>query len=420
VSPYITEDIFGENNNFVVCNGIKNFFEKYGTIPNVSELITSTNNNSEAIKYVIKTCKDIETDFNDEYLFEEAEKFLKERMIMAALRNVSDDVMNDTLDTQAVLPIFESATSVSLMTDPGVRLFADIKYIADEINKPFNTISSGYEFIDNRLNGGFAKEGKAIYMFAGPPNVGKSIFLGNIARNIARQGLNVLVISLEMSEILYSKRIINVVGQVTHEELTASSLQVQQTMKTVKEEENYGEIYIKEFPTASLTVLQLKSYIENLQSTHGKLDAVVVDYLNILKPSRGNNSYENYKAVCEDLRALTYYFKMPIISATQFNRSAATIESPKMEHLAESYGVAMTADVIFSIFRTPEDYEMNFIKLGIARNRIGSVSGIAVFECDFSRMTLVETDELDENDIGEDEDSIGSTLASFTDYGFNS
>jgi len=86
VSPYITEDIFGENNNFVVCNGIKNFFEKYGTIPNVSELITSTNNNSEAIKYVIKTCKDIETDFNDEYLFEEAEKFLKERMIMAALK----------------------------------------------------------------------------------------------------------------------------------------------------------------------------------------------------------------------------------------------------------------------------------------------------------------------------------------------
>ena len=46
-----------------------------------------------------------------------------------------------------------------------------------------------------------------MYIFAGPTNVGKSIFLSNVATNAAEAGNKVLVVSLEMSEMIYSKRI---------------------------------------------------------------------------------------------------------------------------------------------------------------------------------------------------------------------
>ena len=49
------------------------------------------------------------------------------------------------------------------------------------------------------LDGGFLENGRSIYVFAGETNVGKSIFLGNIAVNMAKQGKTVLVVSLEMS-----------------------------------------------------------------------------------------------------------------------------------------------------------------------------------------------------------------------------
>ena len=68
-------------------------------------------------------------------------------------------------------------------------------------------IKTGWDWLDTRLDGGFLEQGRSMYIFAGPTNVGKSIFLSNVASNAAAQGKNVLVVSLEMSEMIYCKRI---------------------------------------------------------------------------------------------------------------------------------------------------------------------------------------------------------------------
>ena len=51
-------------------------------------------------------------------------------------------------------------------------------------------------------------------MFAGETNIGKSIFLGNVAINIASQGKTVLLVSLEMPEIIYAKRLVSSVSKI--------------------------------------------------------------------------------------------------------------------------------------------------------------------------------------------------------------
>lgn len=68
-------------------------------------------------------------------------------------------------------------------------------------------MSFGYDNLDSFTNGGMPSKGKFLGVVAAPTNMGKSIFLGNIATNAVKQGKRVLIISLEMSEMVYASRI---------------------------------------------------------------------------------------------------------------------------------------------------------------------------------------------------------------------
>ena len=97
--------------------------------------------------------------------------------------------------------------------------FDDIdKHIAD-LTVSESVIPSNWEWLDNKLGGGFLENGKAIYVFAGETNIGKSIFLGNLATNICGQNKTVLLVSLEMPEMIYARRISSDVTKIPIGEL---------------------------------------------------------------------------------------------------------------------------------------------------------------------------------------------------------
>ena len=56
------------------------------------------------------------------------------------------------------------------------------------------------------------------------------------------------------------------------------------------------------------------------------------------------NSYTDVKSVTEQLRALSYLFNCPVVTATQLGRAAFDKVDPGLEHTSESMGLAMTAD----------------------------------------------------------------------------
>ena len=121
-----------------------------------------------------------------------------------------------------------------------------------------------------------------------------------------------------------------------------------------------------------------------------KLDAIVVDYVNLLKSDVGTNSYERIKYATEELRALSYVFECPVITATQLNRSGYSEVNPGLDTVGESYGLAATADAIFSIWREEEDIEMGVLKLGVMKNRFGENYGSVIMEIDYDTLSLKE------------------------------
>jgi hypothetical protein len=117
----------------------------------------------------------------------------------------------------------------------------------------------------------------------------------------------------------------------------------------------------------------------------------VVDYLNLMKNAHKTSGlYEDVKEISEQLRALTYRFRLPCITASQLNRKGAGLADPGMETTSESIGLSFTADCQFSIWSDESDKAQGLIHLGIQKNRFGLNSGSITLKIDYKTLTITE------------------------------
>lgn len=389
-----------------IFNIVKDFTEKRNKLPTVTEIKTYlvTDEQKTEFKQLVQSFSEIDKVLDKDELYENTERFLKEKAVYHTMLDVASDVSKGEVDTSDVLNKFEKSCNISLVTDLGLDLFGNIDTVIDDLNAVEKHIPSKWEWLDETLGGGFLETGKALYVFAGETNIGKSIFLGNIATNIASQGKNVLLVTLEMSELLYARRICTNVTKIPMKELAVNEHSLRQSISS-----ETGKIFIKEFPPSTITPNQLKAFIKKFGERGIKLDAIVLDYLNLLHSTIGNNSYERIKNVTEQVRAMSYLFNCPIISATQLNRSGFDQENPDLATISESIGLAATADVIASIYQNDEDREMNIIRLGMMKNRYGARGMTQAMSIDYSTLTIEQADDIDlEDDV---DSSILNSLA---------
>ena len=370
---------------------VKDFTEKRNKLPTTTEIKTYlvTDEQKAEFKQLVQSFSEIDKALDKDELYENTERFLKEKAVYHTMLDVASDVSKSEVDTSDILNKFEKSCNISLVTDLGLDLFGDIDTVIDDLNAVEKYIPSKWEWLDETLGGGFLESGKALYVFAGETNIGKSIFLGNIASNIASQGKNVLLVTLEMSELLYARRVCTNVTKIPMKELAVNEHSLRQSIST-----ETGKIFIKEFPPSTITPNQLKAFIKKFSEKGIKLDAIVLDYLNLLHSTIGNNSYERIKNVTEQVRAMSYLFNCPIISATQLNRSGFDQENPDLATISESIGLAATADVICSIYQNDEDREMNIIRLGMMKNRYGARGMTQAMSIDYSTLTVEQADDI--------------------------
>ena len=131
-------------------------------------------------------------------------------------------------------------------------------------------------------------------------------------------------------------------------------------------------------------------------------------YINLLQPIAKNlNSCDAVKEICEHLRALAFKYNLPVISATQINRSGVGVSSPGIENISESLGTAATCDTICSLWQDEESKELGVINMSFMKNRFGPNFGSAAFKCNYNTLTLKETNsDYFESDANSTEDSI--------------
>ena len=121
-----------------------------------------------------------------------------------------------------------------------------------------------------------------------------------------------------------------------------------------------GKLIVKEYPTACAGAANFRHLLNELKIKKNFIpDIIYIDYLNIcassrIKPGSNVNSYTYITAIAEELRGLAVEFNVPIVSATQTNRSGFSSSDVGLEDTSESFGLPATADFMFALITSEE------------------------------------------------------------------
>jgi len=87
------------------------------------------------------------------------------------------------------------------------------------------------------------------------------------------------------------------------------------------------------------------------------------------------NSYTYVKAIAEEIRGLAVENNVPIVTATQVNRTGYGDSDFGLEDTSESFGLPATADLMFALISTEELENMNQIMVKQLKNRYNDPTG---------------------------------------------
>jgi archaellum biogenesis ATPase FlaH len=397
---FFKNESFGE-----ILIAAKEFWDKYHEMPTSDQLIEAfklKGNSDNVDKSEIRSVYDIDlSQYEDEWLRETTEFFVEYKNLtksaVDALKYIqSTPVSSDNIKT--VIDTFKNIiverNNIDFSFDEGLDFFKP------ENHKQFtqNTFSSGYPFIDTVLGGGFSA--KALYVFMGMPKVGKSLWLGNLAAQAVRTGHNVAIISLEMTDRKYVKRLganllgipVNTYTDVADDEQIIKKKLGSMTYDNLKVP---GHLLIKEFPTSQASVNDIERYLTKVEEIKGiKFKVVIVDYINIMKNWRNANSENTYmkiKQIAEDLRGMAMNNNWSIVTATQTKQGDFDASDLSINSAAESSGLVATVDGMFGIIQDPIMYANKEYKLKILANRDdGYKNAYKVFGVDYRYMRISE------------------------------
>lgn len=229
-------------------------------------------------------------------------------------------------------------------------------------------ITSGYAKIDCHLyhNGWGRKE---LSCLMGPAKSGKSLGLGDFAKNASLAGYNVLYVSLEVAKEIISERIDAALSDTLMSELVKDRSKIEAEIK--KAEAKAGVFKVIDFPSGTLKVSHLNRVLEKYRDRGIVFDLVVVDYADIMAPERNSDELrEGLRRIYIDLRALAHVWNIALLTATQTNRDGAKAVTAKATDVGDDWNKVRTVDILIGINATDAEKAAGEARLhwAISRN----------------------------------------------------
>jgi replicative DNA helicase len=221
-------------------------------------------------------------------------------------------------------------------------------------------VPSGFIDLDRRLAG---FRGGDLIVLAARPGVGKSALALNFAINAAKAGITVAFFSLEMPSDQLTQRILSAEAGIDGWRMRTAQLNQSDwdAIPRAADALYSCELYIEDNPALNLMQLRAKAR-RQLRSVSAGKGLIVIDYLQLMQPSRTGYERQRYVEVGELTRGLKVLAKeldMPILALSQLSRSveARTDKRPQLSDLRESGSIEQDADVVLFIDRAMNEEE---------------------------------------------------------------
>nr|DAS24652.1 MAG TPA: DnaB-like replicative helicase [Caudoviricetes sp.] len=383
-----------DSTNQIIYNIINEFYGSYNKAPNLTEIalkLKDIPNKEQRVKLAeqLKEIRDSEN-INKDFILDETVKYVKDQVFTEAMMIGADfiDTKKESLKIKA-RELMEKAAKISIDQDIGLD-YNDIEKRIDYYQNPASgLLYKRFHELNKRLGGGYLPG--TLNLFLAAAGVGKSLIMSTSITDFIQQGKNVLLVSMEMSDFEFVKRIdadnldlpINDLKNIPREVILD---------KFYKSKDSLGKLYTKQYPAGTFSSSMLEALLDMYENQENiKFDVVFLDYVGIMKSDRVSPSIGLYlyiKAINEEVRAVAVKRNITIISASQLNRGSVNSTEGGNEKISDSMGTAMTADFLLFVMQTEEMKTRNEFLFKVTKNRYTGITDHFIMNVDYSKMRI--------------------------------
>lgn len=260
-------------------------------------------------------------------------------------------------------------------------------------------LSTGFVGLDKITTG--LHEGNLIIL-AARPAMGKTALALNIAKHVAVQEHKPTVIfSLEMGAEELIERIVASEGMVPGYHLKTGNLSTDEWKRIVQAQSNLYDTPIFVDDTAGIRISEIRSKARKLSQEMGSLGIIIIDYLQLITGSKGENRQQIVSEISRELKILAKDLRVPVIALSQLSRSVEQRQDkrPMLSDLRESGSIEQDADIVAFLYRDAyyqkeqaDSQETNNVtELILEKNRHGSLGTVKLyFHMEYTKFSSVE------------------------------
>lgn len=384
----------------VFCRKLFEYRDKYDMYPSASImgtiLRTELEDDNDALNkqvrdYFARIISSPEIE-DEDYIKDTSLDFCRRQKIKEALVK-SAGLMNKSNSLDEIGTIV--STALKLGTDNNYGYDYKLDFEKRFLLKDRNPVSSGWERVDKITQGGLGRGELGVVV--APTGAGKSMALVHLGAMAVKAGLQVIHYTLELSDTVVASRYDSCLTGVPLTSLMDQKEMILEEVKNIK-----GKLIIKEYPTKTASTSVLKNHIKRVVGAGQKVDMIIVDYGDLLKPCvHYKEKRTELETIYEELRAMAQEFVCPVWTASQTNRSGLNAEVVTMESISEAFNKCFVADFICSVSRTVDDKKTNSGRIFIAKNRNGPDGIVMPLYMDTSVVKMEVLNDAPQEDTGE-------------------
>jgi replicative DNA helicase len=307
---------------------------------------------------------------------------------IARLALVREDARGAVEDAQRLLfAVSETSLHRDIVTLEVAlnRYIAQIEERGDEAQAG---VPTGLKTLDAKTGG---LQPSDLILVAARPGMGKtSLALCFIEHAALRAGKTCAIFSLEMSELQVVQRLISMNAEIDGNRIRRGRLSLPelQAISDASGRLQQAQIFVEE--STRLTVTDILAKSRRLQAERGKLDLIVIDYLQLIEGAAGDdeNRVQEVAKISRALKAIARELEVPLVALSQLSRQIETRGTePTLSDLRDSGALEADADLVMFLWqKDQQDRKDGVVRLKLAKHRNGPTADIDLhFEAELTR-----------------------------------
>lgn len=228
-------------------------------------------------------------------------------------------------------------------------------------------LSTGFPEMD-KITHGFRND--QMIVFGARPAVGKTAFVLNIARNVAKnEQVPVVIFEMEMSATDIVGRLLAGEGSIDSNHLTTGQMTQEDWQALTLAMQSLAQMQIYMDDTAGIKINQISAKLHQLErdllnemspedrvlNPH-PIGLVVIDYLGLIESNNTESRQQAVSEVSRSIKKLAKELSTPIIALAQLSRGVEqrTDKRPILSDLRDSGSIEQDADIVAFLYR--DDY----------------------------------------------------------------